>query len=364
MANDPMPWLILLGTAGLGPIGISKLIMRFKTPEMILSASQNQLLEISGIGPNLAKSILAHHSNSWAKKQVLKAKQGNISIVTLPDPQYPCHLRQIFAPPPVLFYMGDLDVCNNPTVAIVGSRAFTPYGRQTANQLSRDLAKKGITVVSGMAVGIDTHAHQGALDANGWTAAVLGSSLNRPYPFQNLALFRKICDEGVAISEFPLDTPPEAHNFPRRNRIISGVSLGTVVVEAGQRSGALITARYALEQNREVFAVPGPITSGRSVGPHRLIQQGAQLVSRTEDILEEIQLPENWTRRPSEIAKVDLDDQERALWECLSSDQSRQVNELARHVGSSTAATLNILLMLELKGYAHQLPGLNFQRRP
>ena len=365
MASDPSPWLILSGIPGLGPVGISTLITHFKTPEQILSAPQYQLQALSGIGPNLARTIAQHQKSGWAIEQIQKAKREDISIVTLADPKYPYHLRQIFAPPPVLFYKGNIDQCNNATIALVGSRSFTSYGRHIADQLGSELAQMGITVVSGMAVGIDTHAHRGALNHNGATAAVLGSSLDHPYPSQNLGLFHEICDHGVAISEFPLGTKPEAHNFPRRNRIISGLSLGTVVVEAGQRSGALITAQFALEQNREVFAVPGPINSGRSVGTHQLIRQGAQLVHRTEDIVEEIQrhLPESLSLQPTRSPEVDLTDEERLVWDNLSSHQSIQVNELARQVKSSPAETLNILLMLELKGCARQLPGLNFQRQ-
>ncbi|MBT3605548.1 MAG: DNA-protecting protein DprA, partial [Candidatus Latescibacteria bacterium] len=195
-------------------------------------------------------------------------------------------------------------------------------------------------------------------------AAVLGSSLDRPYPPQNLSLFKEICERGVAVSEFPLNTKPDAHNFPRRNRIISGLSLGTVVVEAGERSGALITAQFALEQNREVFAVPGPINSGRSVGTNNLIQQGAQLVHRSEDIVEEIQrhLPNHRTQTKAQTPHIELNDKERLIWENLESHGSRQVNELARLIDASPSETLNLLLTLELKGCVTQLPGLSFQR--
>jgi DNA processing protein len=365
MASDPIPWLILSAIPRLGPAGISTLIYHFKTPEAVLSASTKQLLEVSGIGPNLANAIAHHNHTQWAMDQIHKAEQSNINIVTLGDPHYPNHLRQIFAPPPILFYRGHINLCNAPTIAIVGSRSFTPYGRHIAYQLASELSQMGITIVSGMAIGTDTHAHRGALDQKGATAAVLGSSLDHPYPSQNLALFHQICHQGVAISEFLPNTKPEAHHFPRRNRIISGLSLGTVVVEAGQRSGALITAQFALEQNREVFAVPGPINSGRSIGTHQLIQQGAQLVLKTEDIMNEIQryLPSSPLPHTSpSFPRAKLNNQEQQIWETLSPHHSTQANTLARQVNLSTAETLNILLSLELKGCVQQLPGLNFQR--
>jgi len=366
MTCDPVPWLILSEIPGLGPVGISTLIHHFKTPEAVLCASTKQLLDISGIGPNLAQAIVHQQKSQWAKEQIKKAQHKSIDTITLSDPHYPNHLRQIFAPPPILFYRGDINICNAPTIAIVGSRSFTPYGRHIAYQLASELAQMGITIVSGMAIGTDTHAHRGALNQTGATAAILGSSLDHPYPPQNIALFHQICQQGVAISEFVPNTKPEAHHFPRRNRIISGLSLGTVVVEAGQRSGALITAQFALEQNREVFAVPGPINSGRSIGTHQLIQQGAQLVLKTEDIINEIQryLPPSQLPPPSpSLPSPDLNDQERQVWENLSPHHSCQANILARKINLSTAETLNILLSLELKGCVQQLPGLNFQRK-
>lgn len=370
MASDPIPWLILSAIPGLGPVGISTLIHHFKKPEAVLCASPKHLLSVPGIGPNLAKAITQHQKKQWAMDQIHKAQKANIDTVTLGDTHYPNHLRQIFAPPPILFYRGDIAQCHAPTIAIVGSRSFTPYGRHIAYQLASELAHMGITIVSGMALGTDTHAHQGALDQNGATAAVLGSSLDHPYPSQNLALFHQICHQGVAISEFLPNTKPEPHHFPRRNRIISGLSLGTVVVEAGRRSGALITAQFALEQNREVFAVPGPINSGRSIGTHQLIQQGAQLVLKTEDIVKEIQryLPSQLNRSEAptshSLPQINLDDKERLVLENLDRHQTCQVNTLARKVSLSSAETLNILLSLELKGCVHQLPGLNFQRSP
>ena len=364
MTHDPIPWLILSQIPGLGPVGINTLIAHFKTPEKILTAPQHHLQQIEGIGPHLAR-VIAHKQNLQQAHALYKmAQDTNMQVVTRTDKTYPRHLRQIFAPPPILFYRGQLNLCNCPTIAIVGSRSFTPYGKHIASQLATELVQMGITIVSGMAIGTDTHAHRGALLHNGATAAVLGSSLDHPYPPQNRDLFKQICEHGVAISEFPPGTTPEAHNFPRRNRIISGLSLGTVVVEAGQRSGALITAQFALEQNREVFAVPGPINSGRSIGTHHLIQQGAQLVRSTEDIIDEIRrhLPTHAPQSPQSPPTITLEGKEKLVWETLLENQSVQVNDLARKIDTSSAETLNILLALELQGYVQQLPGLHFKR--
>lgn len=366
MACDPFHWLVLSAIPGLGPVGIASLIQQFKNPENILKASITDLKQTTGIGPQLAKSIAQQQPIAWAKQQIQLANKCNIQILTLSDEQYPLHLRQIFAPPPILFYRGDITQCHAPTIAIVGSRSFTAYGRNIATQLAHELSNLGVTIVSGMALGIDTHAHTGVLQNNGATAAILGSSLDHPYPSQNLQLYKRICESGVAISEFPMGTKPEAHHFPRRNRIISGLSLGTVVVEAGQRSGALITAQYALEQNREVFAVPGPINSGRSIGTHQLIQQGAQLILKAEDIVTEIQrhvtLP-NSVIKPTSQTELQLEGDAQKVWDHLPSTEPIQLNDLARVLNLPTPETQNILLTLELEGLIEQLPGLFYTRR-
>ena len=364
MCDHTLPWLVLYAVPGLGPAAYCALLEHFETPENILSQSPRALCEIPGIGPSTAQSISTKRNWDWARDQVSRAKDLDIQICTLTDPLYPEILNQIYAPPPLLFAKGDISLCHSPTISIVGSRSFTAYGRETAHRLGSDLARVGITVVSGMAVGIDTHAHRGALE-HGATAAVLGSSLDCPYPPENRTLFEQICERGVVFSEFPMGTGPEAHNFPRRNRIISGLSLGTVVVEAGKQSGALITAQFALDQNRDVFAVPGPIYSGKSQGTNSLLSQGAILVQTTQDILSEIEHRSPLPPQPSE--QPALSDREQRIWEALanlSADAtSVHIDALARAVEFSSGETLNILLSLEIKGNIEQLPGMHFRQK-
>ena len=373
MTRDIRDWLTLYSVPGLGPAAYSSLLSRFRSPKAALRAPFHGLCAVPGIGEETARAILAGSSRSWASDQVARAAEAGVEIITLRESAYPRLLRRIFAPPPVLFVLGDIRVCAAPCVAIVGSRSFTPYGRDCAFRLAGDLSQLGITAVSGMAMGIDAHAHSGALQCGGATAAVLGSGLDRPYPPENLELFRQIARTGAVISEFPLGTTPEAHNFPRRNRIISGLSLGTVVVEAGDRSGALITVRHALEQNREVFAVPGPITSGKSLGTNRLIKEGAKLVETVDDILQE--LPHSVPRRAatgalaaaSQKAKDEavrsLPDLDRRVLRSLSGSGPDHIDAVAAGTRLPAAQVLTVLLGLELAGLVEQLPGKRFLRK-
>ena len=364
MCDHALSWLVLYAVPGLGPAAYCALLEHFETPENILLQSPRALCEIPGIGPGTAQSISTKRDWDWARDQVARTKDLDIQICTLTDPLYPEILTQIYAPPPLLFAKGDISHCHSPTISIVGSRSFTAYGRETAHRLGSDLARSGITVVSGMAVGIDTHAHRGALE-HGATAAVLGSSLDCPYPPENRTLFEQICERGVVFSEFPLGTSPEAHNFPRRNRIISGLSLGTVVVEAGKQSGALITAQFALDQNRDVFAVPGPIYSGKSQGTNSLLSQGAILVQTTQDILSEIEHRSALPLQPSE--QPPLSDREQRVWDALTSlsadATSVHIDALAKAVEFPSGETLNILLNLEIQGNVEQLPGMHFKQK-
>ena len=364
MPTDLKDWLTLLSVNGLGPSAYTTLLQKFKSPSRVLSAPLSLLCSTPLIGPETARSIRHQQDDSWAKEQIDLAKDSGIRILTLHDEEYPPLLRQLYAPPPILYARGNIEICHAPTIAMVGSRAFTPYGRDTAQRLAGELAGLGITVVSGMATGIDTHVHRGALDNEGHTAAVLGSSLDHPYPPHNLDLFREICETGVVLSEFPLGTPPEAYNFPRRNRIISGLSLGVLVVEAGRRSGALITADHALEQNREVFAVPGPIYSGKSFGTNDLIRQGATLVRNAADILAEIQLvvrrPEH---APTQLPEPILSQEERIVFSCLPEMTPIHIDEIAAQGNLPAFRALTVLLGLELRNLVEQRPGKCFIKR-
>ena len=368
MPDDLYAWLTLSSVPGLGPVALSNLVQRFGSPENVLRTPAFRLREAPGIGPETARSICQCRDEAWARDQIARAEDAGTRILTLTDPDYPPALRQIYAPPSILYVGGHIQVCHAPTVAMVGSRSFTMYGRDMARRLSAELAQQGITVVSGMAVGIDAHAHWGAIQGGGHTAAVLGSSLDCPYPSENLGLFRHICETGAAISEFPLSTSPEPHNFPRRNRIISGLSLGVVVIEAGNRSGALITVQHALEQNRDIFAVPGPIHSGKSTGTNGLIRQGAVLVQSVADILQEI-CPARLTPTPSSRhlpappPAPPLSGPEKKVLEALSDETPLHVDALAAATGFSLNETLTVLLSLELGEKAQQLPGKHFLRR-
>ncbi len=285
-----------------------------------------------------------------------------IKTLSIKNENYPWLLKQISCPPPILYYRGCIEVLAGPAVAIVGSRRSTFYGQEVAGRLARELSADGITVISGMALGVDTAAHRGALEGRGKTAAVLGCGLNLCYPPQNRKLMDDIILNGLVISEFPLNTKPLAANFPQRNRIISGLTLGTVVVEATAKSGSLITANYALEQNREVFAVPGNIGSPYSRGCHRLIKEGARLVESTADILAELNLGESHEEQLSiSLPLPELSDDESSLLKLIPY-YPLHIDDLIRSGTFSAAATSSLLLSLELKKQIRQSPGKYFCR--
>ena len=283
-----LPWFTLREIPFIGNAMYKKLIHQFQSPEKVLKASEAQLKTIDKISAKIINSILGHKAfQDKAKKELDLILNKNIKIVTLTDSSYPALLKQIHDPPLFLTYLGKLDN-RAPCISVVGSRTATVYGLSTSENLSYLLAKKGFQIVSGLARGIDTRAHQGALRAQGKTIAVLGSGLNKIYPRENKYLFNAIADKGIIFSEFKADTEPFPSNFPIRNRIIAGLSCGTIIVEAAKRSGSLITARLAGEYNREVFAVPGNIQSKKSQGTHSLLKQGAKLVENEMDIMDEL----------------------------------------------------------------------------
>ncbi|ETR71495.1 MAG: DNA processing protein [Candidatus Magnetoglobus multicellularis str. Araruama] len=282
-----LPWLILKNVSGVGNHLFKRLIDRFQSPETILKQSAKEL-ESTGIPKRVAQAICTTRPTEEMKNEIHRAKQFNINIVCMHDENYPPLLRQIHDPPPILYVYGQL-INTDSCVAVVGSRNSTTYGESFTRSLSRELAENQLTIVSGMARGIDTAAHKGALDANGRTIAVMGCGLETVYPAENKKLFHRIAkNNGAIISEFPMRAMPEAYHFPQRNRIISGMSMGTIVVEAGSKSGSLITARLALEQDRQVFAVPGQVNSQMTDGTHRLIKQGAKLIENAQDVLEDL----------------------------------------------------------------------------
>ena len=297
--------------------------------------------------------------------EILSAK-NKIRELRLTDEGYPTNLKYIYDPPPALYIKGNIIPQDNIAIAIVGSRQASYYGLKNAQELAFELAAKGITIISGLARGVDSAAHRGALKAKGRTIAVLGSGLNMIYPVENKGLAEEISQNGAVISEFSQDTPPHRQNFPRRNRIISGLSLGVLVVEAAKRSGALITVGFALEQGREVFALPGKIDSFTSQGTHDLIKQGAKLVESTEDIIEELEplrsSQTNQTRSESKTKiEPNLPEEEKQVYSCLSCEPLH-IDELAQKVNLSYGRLLTCLLKLEYKKLVKELPGKAFVR--
>lgn len=288
----------------------------------------------------------------------------NIALICRRDPRYPPLLAMIDDPPPVLFVRGQWRVGQMPCVALVGTRHASPYGELVAEQLGRELASAGVGVISGLALGIDAAAHDGALQAGGYTAAVLGTGVDRPYPAANQALYRKLVEQGAVVSEFPLGTRPQPWHFPVRNRIISGLCRAVVVVQAPRRSGALLTAQQALEQNREVMAVPGNITEARQAGCHELLRDGALLVRGAEDILEALNLPAEAPAEPSaELPPpLALQGDEATLAGTLGLTPMG-IDDLIEKTGLATPAVQATLITLELKGVARRLPGNQFVRQ-
>lgn len=282
-------WLTLALVPGVGSTHFIRLLARFRAPRNVLRASQAGLEEV--VGPALARRIREYAGVANTETQERLMAACGARLVTLEDAEYPPRLAEIYDPPLLLFTRGELRESDARAVAIVGTRRPTPYGIRMAEQFARELAARGVTVVSGMAAGIDAAAHRGAIEAGGRTLAVLGSGVDVPYPPENEPLMARIIEQGCVLSQFPMGSQPARAHFPYRNRIISGLSLGTLIVEAPLQSGALITARQAAEQGREVFAVPGHIGVRNSEGPHALIREGAKLVENAEDILVELELP-------------------------------------------------------------------------
>jgi len=360
-----LPWFALKSVPGVGNLLYKRMINRFKSPEAVFGASHDELAQIEGVSERLAAAITRHRTPDHVKKEIDLVSEKGFGIVTMKDPDYPPLLLEIPDPPPFLYVSGILDGSSN-NIAVVGSRNATDYGISMTKTLCTDLASYNITVISGMARGIDTAAHEGALIGNGKTIAVLGSGLERIYPVQNRDLFKLISENGAVISELPLMAEPDAFNFPARNRIISGISLGTVVVEATKKSGSLITARLAAEQNREVFAVPGSIRSFKSTGTHTLIKQGARLVENAKDIIDELShilKPGINMKKPGKkeagSVKIRLSQDESQVLKSLD-PYPVHIDILSRKLNIDPGKLLGILLKLELRDLAKQSPGKLF----
>jgi DNA processing protein len=357
--SDLRYWMALSMLQDVGPVLSKKLLSVFETPERIFDAEVADLLSVEGIGMNRAKNIKGFPFWKNVEEHIRILEKKDIKIVDINSPSYPEMLRQAEDAPVVLYARGDLQSNDRYAIAIVGSRKPTPYGMSVAENISGDLASMGFTIVSGMARGIDAISHKGALSAGGRTIAVLGSGLDVPYPAENKGLMDKIAGSGYVVSEFPPGTPPDKENFPRRNRIISGLSFGVLVIEATADSGSLITAGYALEQGREVFAVPGNITSPTSAGTNELIKRGAILTRKADDIVGELAPVLKGFIRSKEKTKIEVTDEEKKICNLLTGEP-RHVDNISRESGLPTSKVLEILLRLELKGAIRQITGNRF----
>jgi DNA processing protein len=353
----------------MGSIRLNRLLELFGTPENILNAPTEKLMRVSRVGEETAAKISAFNKKDIDNELAL-AKRYGLKIITYNDPDYPENLKNIPDYPIVLYVQGELKAQDKFSLAIVGSRRASFYGLSCAGKFAADLSQYGFTIVSGMARGIDTSAHRGALKQGGRTLAVMGSGFRHLYPEENAELATEISQNGAVISEFPIDTRPLRQNFPRRNRVISGLSLGVLVVEAARNSGALITADFALEQGREVFALPGKIDTGNSFGTNGLIKQGAKLVASVEDILEEFNLDFilNTLKIPVELAPVnnsdtnqvnELSGEESTLYNLIS-QQPILLDEIAEKSDISIPRISEILLRLQMKKLVRELPGKQF----
>ena len=377
---------------GIGNHTIRRLLTAFGSAEKSLAATSEELAQIDGLTSDVRQQLIDGRSRAPLVQELELIEQHQCHVVTINDDTYPPLLKQIDDAPALLYIIGEFPLPDTPSIAIVGSRSPTEYGKTTSQQLSYQLAERDIIVVSGFARGIDTCVHRGALEAGGRTVAVFGCGLSIIYPDTNRALAAEITESGALVSEFPMTMPPRGKNFPRRNRVISGLTLGTLVVEASERSGSLITARHAAEQGREVFAVPGQIFSGVSRGTHSLINQGATLINSVDDLLDA--LPQDYTqilggqslepssaKQPDKIARpqsvekrstptpqpkakveLNLTPEEQTVLSVMNAD-SVHIDEITRVTQLPIGKVSSLLVMLELKGIVQQLPGKQFVKK-
>ena len=363
---DLKDYLALVLTTGVGPITLAALLEHFDSPAAVLAASPNELAEVPGVGVALARRLRSSEFREQAVQVIELCERDSVTILRPESPQFPPLLRQIVDPPSILYVRGELRPADQLALAIVGTRGASNYGRTQAERFARGLARAGLTIVSGLARGIDAAAHRGALDASGRTVAVLSSGVHDIYPPQHAELAEHIVAGGALISEMPPLTKPKKGMFPQRNRLISGMSLGTVVIEAAERSGALITARLAGEQGREVFAVPGLVSSPSARGCHALIRDGAYLAQDPEDILDELGplfqsveiAPDVSVRHP---AQLQLNEQESAVLAAIQLEPT-DINQVVVISGLPVSRVLSTLSVLEVRRLIRRLSGQLVQR--
>ena len=379
--DEELYWLGLILVPGLGTRKAGSLIQVFRTPQAVFRASRSELVA-AGITPAVAQAIGTGSSFEDAVTQQQKALETQTEVIPLTDPRYPALLKAIFDPPLVLFARGRVELLGNLMLAVVGTRRPTTYGTTVATRLARDLCSAGLTITSGMARGVDTAAHKAVLEAGGDTVAVFGCGVDEVYPSENRKLATQMTSQGLIVSEFPMGTPPYPQNFPVRNRIISGMSLGVLVVEGGEYSGSAITAKLATEQNREVFAVPGNITSKQSWGPNLLIKQGAKIVQEWNDVMAELEVEDRRLLAARMRKRLETNEKEdpetsgaslssdpfvrpnpsgSAILRALRPDSAVSLDQLlAALEGTSSSEILAALFELEMTGQVRQLPGKQF----
>lgn len=360
-------WLALNSIKGLGPVRIKSLLDAYGSPEDVFKESRSTLAKMPGLPAEALELFGQPDLFAQAQAQASLCASIGVRILTLADEDYPPLLREIFAPPPVIFVKGQQNVFTGKAIALVGTRRASSYGLSAAAFLAREAVARNLTIVSGLALGIDTAAHRTCLECGGCTIAVLGCGIDRIYPAENTSLAGRIEETGALVSEFPVGTQPESYNFPRRNRLISGLSAGVVVVESGKKGGALITAQYALQQGREVFAVPGSIFSEKSAGANALIKSGATPVRSIDDVLESITAVSPSHQSPAapnavvQPALELLTAQERSLLDAMA-DAPLRLDQLGEKTNVSQGELPALLLNLELRGLVRQRAGHLFER--
>jgi len=374
---DIEKWLRLIRADGVGPTTFAKLLKRFRSVDRALGASVSELTKVDGIGPRTAERIARSADKFDAQKELAAAAKLGVWIISAADERYPPPLRQIYDPPPVLYVKGTLTRADSLAIAIVGTRRCSTYGEEQAARFGHVLASAGFTIVSGMARGIDTAAHRGALAAGGRTIAVHGCGLGNVFPPENKKLIELATGSGACLSELPVEYEALPENFPPRNRIVSGLSLGVIVIEAPPRSGALLTAKAALGQNREVMVVPGKIDSPLNVGSHRLVKEGAKLVDCVEDVMEALgyigadlkghatcaaEKAQQGVETPLfDVGRLNLTEAEKAIYNLLGAEPMH-VDEIIVGTGLDAGKSNAAVISLRLKGLIKQLPGNLFKR--
>lgn len=368
-----LEYMILLNLLpDIGHLRFTNMISHFGSLKNIFKASEEELQEVKEIGPKIARGIINCEREKLLERELKLIDKYGVKVISSFDKDYPENLKEIYDPPLVLYVKGDLKAEDKFAIAVVGSRNASLYGIKTAERLGYELAARGLTLISGLARGIDAAGHKGALKARGRTIAVLGSGLADIYPSEHAKLAEEIEKNGAVVSEFPIQTPPLKDNFPRRNRIISGLSLGVVVVEASKNSGALITADFALEQGRELFAVPGQARNATSAGTNMLIREGAKLVECADDIIEELgdvirghlkeESKTDKDATDSVIPSVDLSSNDKKILKVVA-DEPLSVDDIIDGTDISASTILDSLTRLEIKGLVEQLPGKLYVRK-